>query len=173
MPSASLAPTAAPTASPSPSPAPLKTPAPTPSSRPSTLPGATADYHLDGSDYASSVLPTGARIRRIGSSVRIDTTTETAQAAWVIWRLPDDQMPAGAVIHGVDVRVCGSGSGYFWEVYGPEGSDPTEYEVTQPEADGCWHFTGAPGPDLTVAAGTEVDSTMTIDAVEYHITFAQ
>ena len=119
------------------------------------------------------MVPEGARIRRIGTSVRVDSTADTSQAAWVIWHLSPDRLPPGAVIHSVDVRVCGSGEGDFWEVYGPDGSQPTEYEVSPPADDGCWHFTGAPGHDLTVAAGTELASTMTIDAVEFHVTFAR
>lgn len=71
----------------------------------------------------------------------------------------------GFTLRSVDVRICGSGSGDFWETYGPEGSDPVEHEVAAPDADGCWHYNGAPGPDTAVKAIIRLASTMTISRV--------
>ena len=77
------------------------------------------------------------------------------------------------MIVNVDVRICGRGEGDFWEVYGPDGGDPFEYEVLPPQADGCWHFNGAPGHDLSVIGAVMLRSRMTIEFVEYAITFGR
>ena len=69
--------------------------------------------------------------------------------------------------------VCGSGSGDFWEAYGPPGSSPDEYEVVPPSADGCWHFNDAPGPDTTVLVKLRLASTMTISRLEYVLTVSR
>jgi hypothetical protein len=70
----------------------------------------------------------------------------------------------------MDVLVCGTASGDFWESYGPQGSDPTEYEVVPPESDGCWHYRDAPGPDTTVKAFVHLATTFTITRIEYTVT---
>lgn len=165
------APTPAPT--PSPTTAPLPTPTPSPVPQQSVAPGETVIYEFEGSEYVSADVPPGGRVRRVGTSVMIETTADSIDRVVVTWRLQSDALPPGAVIDHVDSRICGSGEGDFYEVYGPEGSEPEEYEVRPPEADGCWHFSDAPGDDLTFLGITETISTLTIDRVAYSVTFAE
>jgi hypothetical protein len=61
--------------------------------------------------------------------------------------------------------------GDFWQVYGPYGAQEIEYEMTPPSSDGCWHFTKDAGTDYRVSIYVNEDSTMTIDRIEYRITF--
>jgi hypothetical protein len=155
-------------------PAPLRTPRPTIDlPRPSAEPGETLTFRVDGRDYIESVVPEGARLSRFGSSVALDTTASAGEPLWVSWRLPAEELPAGAVIVSVDVSICGRGEGDFWEVYGPDGGDPFEYEVLPPGPDGCWAFSEAPGHDLSVIGGVMLRSRMVIDYIEYRITFGR
>ena len=70
----------------------------------------------------------------------------------------------------VETRVCGQGGGDFYEVYGPYGADPVEYEVKPPAADGCWHFVGE-GSDYDVTVYVYVHATLIVDRIEYLVTF--
>ena len=151
---------------------PLRTPVPSTGPRESTIPGQAQVFVVNGADYVDASIPDEAELDRNGDSVTLITTRGSSDALWVTWRLDDEVLPAGAVIHDVAVRICGDGSGDFWEVYGPDGGSPFEYEVQPPQADGCWHFTGAPGHDLSVVGGTMLESEMTITHLEFAITFA-
>ena len=172
--------TAAPSADPLPSPVstgfsppPLRTALPSVIDLPSTTPGSTETYVVVGSAYVSSDVPSNGRLATNGDKAMLETTSTSSDALWVTYMLDPGQLPVGAVINSVDVAICGRGEGTFWEVYGPPGSEPHEYEVIQPEADGCWHFADAPTSDLSVLAGTMLDSRLLIERVEYTITFAQ
>lgn len=155
-------------------PAPLRTPRPTIDlPRPSAEPGETVTYRVDGRDYVDAVIPPEARLSRFGGSVSLDTTRSAGLPLWVTWRLSPDVLPPNAVIVSVDVKICGDGEGDFWEVYGPDGGEPFEYEVLPPQADGCWHFTDAPGHDLSVIGGVMLRSRMVIDHIEFAITFGR
>jgi hypothetical protein len=99
--------------------------------------------------------------------VRLETTRTISAQLMVTWFLPEGSIPADTVVTGVDVAVCGSGDGDFYETYGPEGSDPMEHEVEQPDPDGCWHYAGAIGDDTSVIAIIRLASHLIIDRVEY------
>jgi len=165
--------TAAPTLSgPSATPVPLRTPPPS-FVLPSLGATDTQTIVVSGSAYTSSQVPDGASIVQSGDGIVLETTTNSPDALWVTYNLDAAALPPGAVVEKVDARVCGQGAGQFWELYGPVGSNPTEYEVSQPEADGCWHFTDAPGDDLSVIVATMLESTLYIETVEYTVTLAQ
>lgn len=169
----SAAPTAAPTASPVPTAAPTPVPTAPPATPPPSIgPDGIATYILDGAAFTAVDVPDGARVRRSGTDVILDSTRDAPGSTKVFWLLDPSALPQGRTIESVDGRICGIGEGDFWEVYGPPGSEPEEYEVTQPEADGCWHFGDAPGDYLEFHAEVEADSTLTITQVVYEIKFA-
>jgi hypothetical protein len=166
-------PTVAPTPSgPPATPVPLRTPPPS-FALPSPGAGETQTIVVAGNAYSSSQVPDGGSIKQSGDGIVLETTTNAPDVLWVTYTLDAAALPPGAVVEKVDTRVCGQGDGQFWEVYGPVGSTPTEQEVSQPEADGCWHFTDAPGDDLSVIVSTMLESTMYIETVEYTVTLAQ
>jgi hypothetical protein len=173
-PSSTATPTLLPTLSPSPTPTqpPLRTPGPS-VALPSTAPGDTQVFIVNGSDYVTADVPPGGVLNKVGTTAFMRTTTDSVDALWVTWRLDEASLPVGRTIHSVDVRICGSGQGHFWEVYGPDGGEPFEYEVVAPNDGDCWLFRDAPGHDLTVLGGVMLDSTMLITRVEYHVTFGE
>jgi hypothetical protein len=173
-PTASPALTLVPTLAPSPTPTqpPLRTPGPS-VALPSSAAGDTQVFVVNGSDYVSADVPAGGVLNKVGTSAFLRTTTEAVDALWVTWRLDEALLPVGRTVHSVDVRICGAGQGHFWEVYGPDGGDPFEYEVIGPNDGDCWLFRDAPGTDLTVLGGVMLDSTLSIDRVEYHVTFTE
>ncbi len=85
------------------------------------------------------------------------------------WVFAPSGLPPDALVSHIETRVCGRGTGDFYEVYGPYGSDPVEYEVKPPSDDGCWHFSGGPS-DYNVTVYVYGDSTLTIDRIEMDIT---
>jgi hypothetical protein len=176
-------PSASATASPASSPTPTSSAAPTPTLTPvpSIVGGKTVVVTVRGQDYAlaQGLDPPHATITNLtGGGIRMFTDGTTSGPLTVTYRLPalpPSLLPAGKTIRRIDVKVCGSGSGDFWEVYGPPGSAPVEYEAAPPAADGCWHFAGAPGPDSTVIADVNINpigvtSTMQIDRLVYTVT---
>ena len=171
IPSATPSVTGAPV-TPSPSPAPLRTPpasiAPPSSSQPG---GNSESYTMTGAEYTTYQMPEDASLLLNGESLVLRTTEDSSDALWVTYTLDPSRLPAGAIVHSVSVAVCGYGSGQFWEVYGPTGADPHEYEVVPPEADGCWHFRDVQTADLSTIAATMLESTMVIDRVVFTVTF--
>jgi hypothetical protein len=173
--SAALSPTPSPTpnlATPSPSPAPLRTVAPSLGLPPSSQPGNTQTFTMLGKEYTSYQLPEGGSLLLNGDSLVLHTTEDSPDALWVTYTLDPALLPQGATIHSVSVDVCGRGSGFFWESYGPPGSEPLEYEIVPPDADGCWHFRDARTSDLSAIVATMLESTMVIDQVVFKVTFA-
>ena len=166
--------------SPAASPTPTSSAAPTPTIAPvpSVVAGQAIVVTLRGQDYVSAqgVDPLHATLTNLSSgSIRLRADGNSGDPLAVTYRLSPSRLPAGKSIRRIDVKVCGSGSGDFWESYGPPGSEPAEYEAVPPAADGCWHFAGAPGPDSTVIvdvniAALNVTSTMQIDRVVYTVT---
>ena len=124
-----------------------------------------------GSEYTSYQLPEGGSLFLDGDSLVLRTIEESPDALWVTYTLSPALLPQGAQIRSVSVDVCGRGSGFFWEAYGPPGSDPLEYEVTPPDVDGCWHFHDAFTADLSAIVATMLESTMVIDRVVFKVTF--
>lgn len=153
-------------------PAPLRTPGIV-LPRPSAEPGETIVITLDGRDYAESIVPRNGRLTRNGPRVTLDTNRSLGEPLWVTWRLPSTALPDGAVAVNVDVKMCGRGEGDFWEVYGPDGGEPFEYEVMAPGPDGCWSFTDSPGHDMSVVAGVMLQSRLVIEKIEFTITLGR
>jgi hypothetical protein len=117
----------------------------------------------------SDVAPQDTVTPRADGGVDIVTTRDAEFPLHMDWSSFRPDLPAGAVITQVETRVCGRGGGDFYEVYGPYDSDPVEYEVTPPAADGCWHFVG-PSSDWYVTIYVYGDSTMTIERIEFAVT---
>ena len=152
--------------------APVRTPIASAIPTASTQPGESQVYVISGSDFLDSSVPDGASVTQADGTAVLESTRAANDALLVTYDLPRDRLPAGAVIHSVAVRVCGTGEGDFWEVYGPLGAEPFEYEVAQPSADGCWHFVDGNGTDMTIIAATMYETRMVIEQVEYTVTFA-
>lgn len=160
---------------------------PTPTRKPTTRPSAAASavptgeatipadgtlrVVLRGDQYELADIPENGKVTPVaGGGIRIETTRLYSHQLMVTWFLPDDALPAGATITEVDVAVCGSGDGDFYETYGPEGSEPMEHEVEPPGPDGCWHYDDALGDDTSVIAIVRLGSHLVIDRVEYTFT---
>ncbi len=127
-----------------------------------------------GSQYSNSTVPSNGSVKLgNGGLVTFRTDRTISDPLELDWDLPESAIPAGFTIRSIDVRICGTGSGDFWETYGPTGSTPDEMEVTAPQADGCWHYTGAPGPETTVKAAIRLNSTMTVARIEYTVTVSK
>ena len=105
--------------------------------------------------------------------VRAASTRQAGSTLWAEWTLAQSVLPAGASVVDVHTKVCGGGEGDFYEVYGPHGADEVEYEATPPAADGCWHFTRDAGTDYTVTIYVNGDSAMTIERIEFLVTFGE
>ena len=171
-----------PTASPTPAailtPQPRLTPGPvaTPSPSAPASPAGSATVFavtLAGRDYdtGSVAMVDNASITPLaGGGIVLTTDRSSHGELLVAWLVPATRLPPGAVILRIDVAICGSGSGDFWEVYGPPGSAEAEYEGTPPGPDRCWHFSAAPGPDTTIKAGVELGSRLQIDRIFYRFT---
>jgi hypothetical protein len=101
--------------------------------------------------------------------IMVTTHRDSDHPLHLEWVFDPAVLPAGSTVSHVDTRVCGHGEGDFYEVYGPYDSDPVEYEVTPPAADGCWHFGGGPS-DWNISIYVYGDSTMTIDRIEMDVT---
>lgn len=169
--SGSAAPTARPSATRSL--APVRTPEVAASPTTITQPGETQVYVVDGTDFVDSSVPTGGAVTPTDAGAVLETTRAADEALLVTYELPAELLPAGALIHSVSVRVCGTGEGDFWEVYGPLGAEPFEYEVTPPGVDGCWHFVDGNGGDTSIIAATMYETRMVVEKVEYTVTFAR
>jgi hypothetical protein len=170
-------PTPRPTATPDPTTAPTDaatTQKPRRTAAPTVGPNGQIVVVVPGSHFdATSSIPSNGSVARQSDGSVVATTDRTLSGELELdWTLPDTALPAGAKIQKIDTLVCGTGSGDFWETYGPTRSDPTEYEVMQPAADGCWHYTGGDGSDTTVAAKIRLQSTMTITRIQYTVTLA-
>jgi hypothetical protein len=120
-------------------------------------------------DTAVNMQPHSTITRLASGSVVMTSTADDSQPTTIMYELPSTAVPAGRQIARLDTVICGSGGGNFWEVYGPDGSDPAEYEAALPAADGCWHFTRAPGTDRSVHADIQLESSMRIDKVVFTI----
>jgi hypothetical protein len=181
------APTPAPTVEPTSTPSPQPTATPTPATAAPATPAATASLPAPsvgqtgkiivvvlGSQYTAANVPGNGKITPGNGGVITMTTDRTiSEELDVAYNFPEGQIPAGFTIRSLDVRICGTGSGDFWETYGPPGSNPDEYEITRPATDGCWHYLGAPGDDTTVKAIIRLNTTMTITRVEYTATVSR
>jgi hypothetical protein len=163
-PSPSAGPTATPT-EPDATATPTRTPAP------SLAPGTTIEIVVLGHEYVSSEVASNGKISlTVGAGILMSSTREFSNATSVEYKLPPGKLPPGTIIKRLDVAICGKGEGDFWETYGPADADPTEDEVTNPDADGCWHYLGGNGKDTTAKAIIEKQSSLRIDKVVYTVT---
>jgi hypothetical protein len=176
--------TPAQTATPTPEPTPTRTPTPGPTSptpRPTSAPpissspgtNKTVTVTVNGADYdRASVEPVdSSSITPLpNGGVAIQTDRTSHGTLYISWTVPSSEFPRSGTIAHIDTAVCGRGSGDFWEVYGPSGSDDAEYEATPPSRDGCWHFHGAPGPDTKTTAGVTLNSRFEIYKIVYTFT---
>jgi len=129
---------------------------------------APADYHearIRGTSTIE-VLPSGA--------VEIVSTRASNADQYVEWIIdPAATLPAGSPVATIVTVVCGEGTGDWWEVYGPYGSEEFEFEVTPPQADGCWRFNERDRyTDFRVEVWLSGNATMTISSIEFRVTFA-
>ena len=158
---------------PSPSPAPMRTPPPSSVPQPSGQPGGNSEtYTLLGKEFTTYEVPEGGSLLLNGDALVLRTIEDSPDALWVVYSLDPARLPAGATVYSISTAVCGYSSGQFWEVYGPSGSDPLEYEVTPPDADGCWYFRDAYTNDISAIAATMLESTMVIERVVFTVTFS-
>ena len=159
------APSVAPSASWTPVPimsAPVATPVPAGSS------GAATVVIVPGAQFTAYDTQPHSTIAKLSSgSVVLTGTNDDSNPTTLLFELPKGSVPAGHQIARLDTVICGKGDGYFWEVYGPDGSDPQEYEAQPPASDGCWHFSRAPGTDTSVHADIQLASSLRIDKVVY------
>ena len=168
-PSATAEPSTAPSGPPGAS-TPAATSRPTPP-RASVAPGNTIEVVVLGHEYVESDVATNGKITLTPSAgILMTSTREISTTTSVTYKLPGGSLPAGTTIKRLDVAICGKGEGDFWETYGPADADPSEHEVTSPDADGCWHYLGSNGKDTTAKAIIEKQSTLRIDKVVYTIT---
>ncbi|MES2209405.1 MAG: hypothetical protein V4515_04380 [Chloroflexota bacterium] len=156
--------------SPGPSGTPGPTAGPTGTPRPTLPPGTVITITVKGRDYVSAEIPPNGTVKKQGDSAILHTDRSMSLFLGVTWDIPPGSIPFGAKIARIDSRVCGSGSGDFWETYGPDGSEPFEYAVEEPSPDGCWYFTNAPGPDTAILSQTRTEATLRIDKIVYTIT---
>lgn len=141
--------------------------------RPSAADGQTQTVVIGGTGFVESQVPAGGSITPDGDGIVIQTTDSAVDALWVTYRLDVSALPRGSQVINVDARMCGYAAGHFWNIRGPFGSSPSEFEVAQPGADGCWHFANAPATDMSITASTMLKSSLRIKKVEYTVTFAR
>jgi hypothetical protein len=169
--SASAAPSATPTATPTENPAATSPTRPTATPAPSVGPGQQLEVVVAGSAFTEAEVPPNGTLRKLsGGAVLLELDRTFSEPLTLTYRLPATSIPAGRSVRRIDVKVCGAGSGDFWETYGPFGSEPFEYEVTPPGPDGCWLFTGGTIRDTTVLASIRLASKMRIDRIVYLVT---
>jgi hypothetical protein len=148
----------------------MATPVPTATGRPYA--GQTVTYAMPLHSPVATLIPAGTTLSKTPTGgVRAESTRAGEGSLYVEWVLPESVFPAGARVANVHTLVCGSASGDFYEVYGPYGADEIEYEASPPSPDGCWHFTKDPGSDYRVEIYVNGDSTMTIERIEFRVTF--
>jgi hypothetical protein len=117
----------------------------------------------------TKVAPEDSLDRKPNGGIVVTTHRDSGHPLHLEWLFDPAALPAGSTVSHVETRVCGHGDGDFYEVYGPYDSDPVEYEVKPPAADGCWHFSGGPS-DWNISIYVYGDATMTIDRIEMDIT---
>jgi hypothetical protein len=147
-----------------------------PAQGPSALPsaGQTLTYTVSPRAPVNQTIPEATSVTNVGTDgIRAEATRAANHLLYLQWQLPPETtLPPGSRVVDVHTVVCGSGTGDFWEIYGPYGALEIEYEVTDPSADGCWHFTQDPGTNYRVEIYVDGNSAMTITKIEFRVTFA-
>ena len=167
---------ATPSRTPRPSATPVATATPLSTATPIATPRATSTppsgqailVSVPGNEYADANIPSNGSVTDLGNgAIQLTTNNTTSDQLTVTYRA---EIPAGKTVVAFQVKVCGAGSGNFWETYGPPGSQPDEYEYLPPAADGCWHFSGGAMTDTTVLAIIFGNAQMRVDRVDYLLT---
>ena len=125
---------------------------------------------VPGTAYVRLDEQEGGSVTAHGDALVIQTVRDVYFSTRIGYDLPPGSVPSGTTFARIDMKLCGSASGDFWETYAPDGGEPFEQEVTQPEADGCWHFDGADGGDPYFESFVVGKSTMRIEKVVYKLT---
>jgi hypothetical protein len=144
-----------------------------PNSTPSTRPVYIQTYVLVGGAYTSTEIPDGASISPSGDGVALVTDPDTADRLRVVYTLDDTELPAGADVVAVAVRVCGSATGASYEIDGPLGTSQSIRVATPPESDGCWHLDAQAPEDLSVTLSVGGGSELRVSSVEYEVSLAR
>ena len=137
--------------------------------------GQTVIHLVSPADYVEARIRGDSRLERLADgSIRVISTRASNADQYVEWLVADEEiMPAGTEAATVVTLVCGRGSGDWWEVYGPYGSEEFEYEVTEPGEDGCWTFNeSGRHTDFRVEIWLSGNAEMTISRIEFHVTYA-
>ena len=126
-------------------------------------------------DYVEARIRGDARLEPLpDGGIRVVSTRASNADQYVEWWVDESViMPPGSQANKVLTIVCGNGSGDWWEVYGPWGSDEFEVEVTGPGSDGCWYFNESGRyTDFRVEIWLSGNSEITIRSIEFQVTFA-
>ena len=141
--------------------------------RPTPRPGSgeIKTFLISPADFFDEVIREGSALTVYADgSIRVDSIRGQVGDNHMDWSLPEALMPAQDDVLDVYARACGSGSGDFYEIYGPWDSLEFEYEVTPPAEDGCWHFTQAVGKAYDFEIWLHGNSSMTITRLELVVT---
>lgn len=143
--------------------------APAPTMRPGAREIVT--FEISPADFFNEVIREGSTLTvYTDGAIRIDSIRDQTGDNHFDWALPEALRPDPATVLDVYARGCGTGSGDFYEIYGPWDSVEFEYEVTPPATDGCWHFTQAAGKSYEFEIWLHGDSHMTIERLEIVVT---
>jgi hypothetical protein len=134
--------------------------------------GTVVTIEVPGSAYVRLDESPDNKITPDGDVLVVETVRGSFMSTRIGWELPPGSVPPGTTFSRIDMKICGSGSGDFWETYAPSGGEPLEQEVTQPTADGCWHFDGAADGDPYFKSFVNGNSRMRIERIVYTLTVA-
>jgi hypothetical protein len=149
-------------------------PVTTASPLPTFEPGAAIEVVVHGRDYDEVQKTETDTILDRGCAITLVTQKPDPEFMVMFYRLPDGLVPVGAQIERIDTLVCGRVEGELWEVYGPHGSNPIEYENSQPSgSDGCWHFEGGDGIDSDVTLYIRDDTEWRVEEIRYTVTLVE
>jgi hypothetical protein len=135
---------------------------------PDTTTGAAITITIHGADFDAYDVQPHSSVTKSGNAVVLTSSADDSQPTSVVYTLPKSAIPSGKAIARLDTVVCGSGGGNFFEVYGPDGSQPVEFEAPNPPK-ACWQFTRSPGTDTSVHADVQLQSRFQIDSVTYTV----
>lgn len=142
---------------------------PRPTPRPDA--GEIKTFLISPADFFDEVIREGSTLTvYTDGTIRVDSIRDQVGDNHMDWALPEALTPRQEDVLDVYARGCGSGSGDFYEIYGPWDSLEFEYEVTPPAEDGCWHFTQAAGKAFDFEIWLHGNSSMTINRLELVVT---
>lgn len=143
--------------------------APAPTMRPEAREIVT--FEISPADFFDEVIREGSTLTIYADgAIRVDSIRDQSGDNHFDWALPEELRPDPETVLDVYARACGTGSGDFYEIYGPWDSIEFEYEATPPATDGCWHFTQAIGKSYEFEIWLHGNSHMTIERLEIVVT---